>query len=180
MNKVVIVLTASLLGVGLTTGAWGQTSQTSPSRPSGDTSTTKRTDDKQRQAWTPDPGAVETSKLIGTRVKTADGKDVGEIDQLIVSQSDGKITHAVLGKGGMLGIGETKLVVNWSDVKLQRDPDKADRWVAMIDQAKLDSAPRYEARKDRDTAPAASPGSTPPAGRSSEPTKKSSEPAKKY
>jgi len=175
VKKVVIVLTASLLGAGLATGAWGQATQT---RPSGDTST-QRTDDKQRQAWSPDPGAVETSKLIGTRVKTTDGKDVGEIDQLIVSQSDGKITHAVLGKGGVLGIGETKLVLNWSDVKLQRDPDKPDRWVAMVEQAKLDSAPRYEARKDRDTAPAASPGTKPPAGRSSEPAKPS-EPAKKY
>jgi sporulation protein YlmC with PRC-barrel domain len=164
VKKVVIVFTASLLSVAVAAGVSAQT------RPS-DT-TTKSTTDAQRQAWAPDPGAVETSKLIGTKVKTTDGKAVGEIDQFVVNPSDGKITHAILGKGGVLGIGETKLVLKWSDVKLQHDPDRSDRWVAIVDQAKLDSAPRYEARKDRDTAPAASPGTTPPAGRPSEPTKK--------
>jgi sporulation protein YlmC with PRC-barrel domain len=165
VKKVVIAFTATLLGLGVASGAWAQ------SRPT--TSETKQVDDAQRQAWTPDPNGVETSKIIGTKVKTPDGKSVGAIDQLIVSQHDGKITHAVIGKGGVLGMGETKLVFKWSDVKLQRDPDAAERWVAVIDQAKLDAAPRYEARKDRDTAPAASPSAAPPpAGRTKEPAKK--------
>ena len=172
MNKVVIALIATLLSLGLAAGAWAQ------ARPSGDPGTkrtaddTKRVDDAQRQVWSPDPNGLESSKLIGTRVKAPDGKSIGSIDQLIVSQSDGKVTHAVIGKGGMLGVGETKLVLKWSDMKLQRDPDSPDRIVAVVDEAKLDAAPRYEARKDRDTAPAASPSTPPPAKRSSEPAKK--------
>ena len=168
MKKVVSVLTVSLLGLGLATGAWAQ------ARPSSDTGA-KQIDDAQRQAWSPDANAIETSKLVGTKVKTVDGKAIGEIDQLIVNHADGKVTHAVLGKGGVLGMGETKLVVAWSDLKIQRDPDRTDRWVAIVDQAKLDAAPRYEARRDRDMPPAASPGSTPPAGRPNTNT-----PAKKY
>src|SRR5438552_14392490 len=110
VKKFVSVLTVSLLGLGLATGAWAQ------ARPSGDTkagdtkakgtSDATGTSDAQRQAWSPDPNAVETSKLIGTKVKTVDGKSIGEIDQLIVSQTDGKVTHVVLGKGGVLGMGE--------------------------------------------------------------------------
>ena len=163
MKKPVIAFTAFLLGLGLAGGAWGQT------RPSSEPA---RTDNAQRSAWSPESGAVETGKLVGTRVQTVDGKRVAEIDNLIVNQADGKITHAVLGKGGMLGIGETKLVLKWSDIKLQRDPDHADRWVAVVEQAKLDAAPRYEARKDRDTAPAASPSATPPPARTDAPPKK--------
>ena len=156
MRKIAIAFIAALLSVAVASGASAQT------RPSDTPS--KSTNDAQRQAWSPEPGAVETSKLIGTKVKTVDGK----------------ITHAVLGMGGVLGLGETKLVVKWSDLKLQHDTDRPDRWVAVVDQAKLDTAPRYEARKG-DATPAASPSSTPPAGRSSEtkpPASRPSEPKK--
>jgi hypothetical protein len=84
---------------------------------------------------------------------------VGEIDQLIVDPSDGKITHVVLGRGGLLGVGEQKVVLPWSDLQIQADPDNRNRWVAMTDQTKIDSAPRYEAR--RDAPPAASPATAP-------------------
>src|SRR5690348_14046915 len=47
VKKVVSVLTVSLLGLGLATGAWAQ------ARPSSDTGA-KQIDDAQRQAWSPD------------------------------------------------------------------------------------------------------------------------------
>jgi hypothetical protein len=65
----------------------------------------------------------------------------------------------VLGRGGVLGVGEQKIVLMWSDLKIQPDPTNRNRRVAMVDQAKIDSAPRYEAR--RDGAPAASPRTMP-------------------
>jgi sporulation protein YlmC with PRC-barrel domain len=160
VKKTGVALTTFLITGALVAGASAQTRPSpAPTRPPGepqrDTSATA-TDAKQRQTWTPQAPALETSKLIGTRVKSADGKEAGEIDQLVVNPTDGKITHVILGKGGVLGIGEQKLVLRWSDVKLQHDPDRANRWIAVVDRAKLDSAMRYEARKD-DAAPAASP-----------------------
>ena len=86
MKKLVSLLTVSLLGLGLATGAWAQ------ARPSGDTGA-KKTDDAQRQAWSPDANAIETSKLVGTTVKTVDGKSIGAIDQLIVNHA----VHSVHG-----------------------------------------------------------------------------------
>jgi hypothetical protein len=44
-------------------------------------------------------------------------------------------------------------------LQIQADPDNRNRWVAMTDQTKIDSAPRYEAR--RDAPPAASPATAP-------------------
>src|SRR5947207_14963564 len=57
VKKFVSVLTVSLLGLGLATGAWAQ------ARPPGDTkakgtSDATGTSDAQRQAWSPDPNAV--------------------------------------------------------------------------------------------------------------------------
>jgi sporulation protein YlmC with PRC-barrel domain len=119
-----------------------------------------RDKDKSRPAWTKPAGVVEAKKLVGARVKGADGKDIGEIDQLLVNESDGKISHVVIGKGGFAGIGENKLVVPWSDVKIRMDGDKP---MVSMDTAALDRAQRYESRdRDRDRTPSASPGTTTP------------------
>lgn len=172
MRNQVIALASCLLVLGLASGAWAQSRpSTAPSRPSAETAAPRTTDDAQRPAWSPDYRAVESSKLVGAKVQTPDGKDVGSIDQVIINDKDGKITHAVVSKGGVLGIGATKLALKWSDVKMQRDPDSEDHWLAVIDPAKLDAAPRYEARKEGDTAPSASPAPTPAPDASKAPAK---------
>jgi len=99
-------------------------------------------------------GAVESGKLIGARIKNAADKDMGEIDALIVNPMDGKITHAVIGKGGMAGVGETKVLVPWSELKIRTEKDKV---VVNVDQAALDRAPKYDKRAMHEGTPAASP-----------------------
>jgi sporulation protein YlmC with PRC-barrel domain len=105
--------------------------------------------------------AVESSKLIGARIKNAADKDLGEIDALLVNPNDGKVTHVVVGKGGMAGVGETKVVMPWSDLKIRADRDKV---TVSVDQAALDRAPKYERRAagERMVPPAASPRSDTP------------------
>lgn len=128
--------------------------------------------DAQRQAWQKPAEAVESNKLIGARVKGANGKDVGEIDGLIVSK-DGKVTHVIVGKGGVAGIGETKVVVPWADVKVSSGRDRETPVITM-DPAVLDRAPRYAPRAgaDRDRTPAASPGTAPAPAERPAPTEK--------
>ena len=148
-----VALTASVLTLA---SVWGASAQTRPSTES--PSKAERSSKVQRQAWAMEPGAMEASKIVGTKVKNDAGKNIGEIDQLIVDSGTGKVSHVVIGRGGVAGVGERKLVLDWSDVKLQPDPNNRRRMTAIVDQAKLDSAPRYEAR--RDMAPAASPSTT--------------------
>jgi len=143
MYNAASVLTVSFLTLALAVTASAQTTGTQT----------------QRQAWAPPSTALETKQLVGMKVRSDQGKDIGEIDQLIVNPSDGKITHVVLGRGGVLGVGEQKVVLEWADLKMQPDPNDRNRWMAVANQSTIDSAPRYEAR--RDTAPAASPTTTP-------------------
>jgi sporulation protein YlmC with PRC-barrel domain len=120
-------------------------------------------DREPRQAWQAPEGVFEANKIVGTRVRTSDGRDLGEIDQLLVNASDGKVSHVVIGRGGVAGIGETKVVVPWSQVTISRDRD-GDRLVAMVDQSALAQAPRYEGKasqRERERPPAASPGTMP-------------------
>jgi sporulation protein YlmC with PRC-barrel domain len=110
------------------------------------------------------PGLHESSELIGTRIKDAQGKDIGEIDQLLIDSKSGKVSHVVVGVGGLAGVGEKKVVVPWSDVKLAADHRGGKAQVTM-DRAMLDKAPSYEKRvmaPDRErTPPAASPATLP-------------------
>jgi sporulation protein YlmC with PRC-barrel domain len=162
VKKTAAVLAASILTLAVASAA---SAQTRPSTEPGSTSETSGKSDMgnrpPRQAWVPQSGAMEASKLIGTKVKNDQAKNMGEIDQLIVDPTTGTVTHVVLGRGGMLGVGEQKVVLAWNDVKLQPDPNNRNRMVGTVDQGKIDGAPRYEARRDRDMAPAASPSTRP-------------------
>ncbi len=153
-NFTVAILTASLtLPLALALDASAQTRQ-APSNQGAP------------QTWQHPQGVVESDKLIGARIKGSDGKDLGQVDALLVDGREGKISHVVVGKGGLAGIGETKVVVPWSDVKLSMDRDGSTPTVSM-DQATLDKAPRYERRRaGGDQEPAASPatGSSPEGG----------------
>jgi hypothetical protein len=89
---------------------------------------------------------------------------MGEIDALLVDPKDGKVTHAVIGLGGFLGIGEDKVVVPWSDVKVAAHQE-GKKAVITMDQSVLERAPKYVKASDR--SPAASPATT----RSTDPTR---------
>lgn len=118
-------------------------------------------DKPERAAWKAPEGVHTSSELIGTRIKNAEGKDIGEIDQLVIDPTSGNVTHVVVGVGGLLGVGETKVVVPFSDIKLGAQ-HQGSRAVITLDQAKLDQAPRFEGRQvSREVSPAASPRPAP-------------------
>jgi PRC-barrel domain protein len=114
-----------------------------------------------RETWKAPEGLHTSGELIGTRIKNAEGKDIGEIDQLLIDPKTGTVTHVVVGLGGLLGVGETKVVVPFSDIQLSAQ-HQGSRAVVTMDQAKLEKAPKYERRQAaRDLSPAASPRATP-------------------
>lgn len=114
----------------------------------------------ERAAWANKTGLHDTRDIIGTRVKNAEGKDIGEIDALLVDPKDGKVTHAVIGLGGFLGIGEDKVVVPWSEVKVAAHQE-GKKAVITMDQSALERAPKYVKAGDRDREPSSSPATTP-------------------
>jgi sporulation protein YlmC with PRC-barrel domain len=140
--------------------------QQAPARPAEKPATTAPADKPATSAGTfkHTPGLHESSDLIGTRIKDAQGKDLGEIDQLLVESKTGRVSHVVVGVGGMAGVGEKKVAVPWSEIKFSAD-HKDGKAVITMDRTLLEKAPRYEKRAmapDRDrTPPAASPATTP-------------------
>lgn len=110
--------------------------------------------DTQAPAWK-HAGLHETKDIIGTRIKNAEGKDLGEIDQLLIDRN-GQVSHVIIGVGGLAGVGEKKVVVPWSDLKFAPVTEGKKNAITM-DAAKLERAPRYDRSARSDAAPAASP-----------------------
>ena len=66
----------------------------------------------------PVPGQVALSKLKGAQVKSNTGEDLGKLEDILIDPRTGKVTFAVVGKGGLIGLGEKRRPVPWQDVTI--------------------------------------------------------------
>jgi hypothetical protein len=67
---------------------------------------------------------------------------IGKIDDLVIG-ADGRISHAVIGVGGFLGIGEKKVALELREVKLMRQSDGTIFGVVMRTKQQLQEMPRF-------------------------------------
>jgi sporulation protein YlmC with PRC-barrel domain len=84
-----------------------------------------------------------SSKVIGLNVYNAKDEKIGDINDLIIGSS-GTITHAIVGVGGFLGMGEKNVAIPFASVKMSRD--KNGKPTAMVDSTKdvLQAAPAFK------------------------------------
>ena len=164
MKRLMSGLVALAFATSIPAVGWAQTSTTDRAksdRPTTERRTSDREMKKERAAWSNTQGLHETGDIIGTKVQNAEGKDIGKIDALLVDPKDGKITHAVVGLGGMLGLGKDKVVVDYSALKMTGHESGRKAKIS-LDQATIESAPKYVKTSDR--APSASPATSPRSG----------------
>ena len=88
-----------------------------------------------------------SSKLVGLTVYNQADEKVGDISDLVLGP-DGKISNAVIGVGGFLGLGEKLVAVAFSDLQLNRDADGTMRVTINSSKEALDSAPDYKYNTD--------------------------------
>lgn len=81
---------------------------------------------------------VSSADVNGSVVYGTDGAKVGEIDHLMIDKTSGKITYAVMGFDGFIGIGEEYHPIPWQ--KLSYDPSR-EGYTTDITQEQLTGAP---------------------------------------
>ena len=88
---------------------------------------------------------ITGSDFTGKRVYSKAGDDIGEVNDVLLSQ-DGKISAVILGVGGFLGIGEKDVLVSMRSIDMQRDGETVK---LVVDATKeiLTSAPTYDRTK---------------------------------
>jgi sporulation protein YlmC with PRC-barrel domain len=82
--------------------------------------------------------AIRASRVIGSEVKDADGNSLGKIEDVMLDKLDNSIMFAVVGFGGVLGIGEKFHPLPWS--VLDFDPDQS-AYVVPFTKEQLKAAP---------------------------------------
>ena len=115
---------------------------------------------KERAAWSNTQGLHETGDMLGAKVFSPDGRELGELHALLIDPKDGKIAQAVVNYGGRFGIGAEKVVVPYSAMKMTGHEGGKTARITM-DQTVLESAPKYVKTTERQ--PSASPATSPAA-----------------
>lgn len=62
----------------------------------------------------PDHHCISSEDIQGTEVYGADGKNIGEIDHLIIDKVSGRVAYAVMSFGGFVGLGHSHYPIPWS------------------------------------------------------------------
>ena len=81
---------------------------------------------------------IDSSGIVGSPVRSADGKDLGKVSKLMIDPREGRVTTVIVTMGGKLGMGGRDVSVPWSSVKIGQDQKEI---VVTIDQQLLDQAP---------------------------------------
>jgi sporulation protein YlmC with PRC-barrel domain len=64
---------------------------------------------------------VNSRSIIGDKVKSTDGDDLGEIKELLIDSETGKIEYGVLSFGGFMGVGEKQIAVPFESYMFNED-----------------------------------------------------------
>lgn len=84
-----------------------------------------------------------SSKVVGLNVYNSKNEKIGDINDLLID-ANGAVSHAIVGVGGFLGIGEKNVAIPFASVKMSRDKDG--KLTAMVDSTKeaLTAAPAFK------------------------------------
>lgn len=82
--------------------------------------------------------AIRASRVIGTDVKDTSGATIGKIEDVILEKTDNNIMFAVIGFGGILGVGEKYHPLPWSVLDYD---ESANAYVVPYSKDQLKEAP---------------------------------------
>ena len=92
--------------------------------------------------------AIRASRVIGTNVYNTAGEKIGEIEDIMLEKTSNKIMFAVIGFGGVLGVGEKYHAIPWSVLDYQKNEGG---YVVPFTREQLEAAPAssmHELTKD--------------------------------
>ena len=87
------------------------------------------------------PRFLSASTLTGDSVQNHKGESLGDLKDIMVDTTSGKIAYGVLSFGGVLGMGEKLFAVPWEALKI----DSANKQLLLnVDKDKLKDAPGFD------------------------------------
>lgn len=87
--------------------------------------------------------ADRVSKILGKKVISQKGEDLGKIKDLVLSK-EACLDYIVLAPGGFLGTGDRLIPIPWKAVKTGAQTDTI---IIDMDKSQLEKAPNFESKK---------------------------------
>lgn len=106
------------------------------------------------------------SNVMGETVRGPNDENIGDVNNLLVDK-DGKVTAAVIGVGGFLGIGEKDVAVPFDSLQLSNERDGNITLAATKEE--LRNAPEFKSLDDQDSDNSAAQTGMPATGGSAAP-----------
>ena len=88
---------------------------------------------------------IGSDKVEGTAVYGPDDAKIGSIERVMIDKASGRVSYAVLGFGGFLGLGNDHYPLPWQSLKYDT---RLGGYVTGVTESQLRGAPKY--RDDRD------------------------------
>jgi hypothetical protein len=88
---------------------------------------------------------IGSDKVEGTTVYGADGEKIGSIERVMIDKPSGKVSYAVLGFGGFMGLGNDHYPLPWQSLKYNTE---LGGYQTMITEDQIQGAPKYASDKD--------------------------------
>lgn len=105
-------------------------------------------------------GQWATTKVMGADVYNAQNESIGSIKD-VVFDSQGQAMAAVIGVGGVLGVGAKDVAIDYKSLQINRDEDGDPRIVVNATRETLEQAPEYKYNEPEATGSTPAPGSNP-------------------
>jgi sporulation protein YlmC with PRC-barrel domain len=89
----------------------------------------------------PGPRLMTASTLEGDDIVNRQGDTLGELEEIMLDVSTGRIAYAVMSAGGFLGMGDKLFAIPWSALTL--DPENH-CFILDADKARFENAPGFD------------------------------------
>lgn len=89
----------------------------------------------------PGPRLMGADTLMGNDVFNDQGEDLGDIKEIMLDVSAGRISYAVLSYGGLMGIGDKLFAVPWEALTLDTENK---RFTLDVAKDRLEKAPGFD------------------------------------
>ena len=83
---------------------------------------------------------IGSDKVEGTAVYGADNNKIGSIERVMIDKQSGRVSYAVLGFGGFLGLGNDHYPLPWQSLKYDTS---LGGYITGITEQQLRGAPKY-------------------------------------
>jgi hypothetical protein len=88
----------------------------------------------------PNHQLISSEDVEGTHVYDLSGRQIGEIDHLMIDKVSGRVTYAVMSFGGFLGLGHSHYPLPWGTLKYN---PRLDGYETSVTEDQLRDAPAF-------------------------------------